>query len=358
MLLTIITISTFYLSAIREPNKRYSGASWRGPLPPSNFEKLLPKRRINYLIIFTTEHSTNKAAQLWKGANEISGHYIVSRNGEVLQFVENEDIAYHAGNRFFNEHSIAVALEGYAEPLRSKPEAYAATLHTVEQFKSLVALIRWLCETYSIPMDRAHLIGKNQVPGSPEPNGAPFESKYWGGATNKYSPGNSWNWTRFMQALGRESINLVVEAQADVPVTSMPYEKAPVITTLWRGQQAVCYDQTQSHWLIYVCGVEAAQPGLPAGEYHWDGWIPKEMASLISFRKPLTSNITNGSTQLDVYENRAPREDEAPSTKVSKDKSLAATGNTYIRATGQKAVEIYLQNPTHPKTGWIYLNSP
>jgi hypothetical protein len=42
-----------------------------------------------------------------------SSHYVVSRRGEVVQLVSVSDVAWHAGNRWTNRHSIGIEHEGW-----------------------------------------------------------------------------------------------------------------------------------------------------------------------------------------------------------------------------------------------------
>ena len=87
--------------------------------------------------------------------------------------LHHEDVGWHAGNREYNERSIGIEHEGTI----SDPENY-----TMAMIESSARLTRWLCETLNIPMDRNHIIGHVEVPG-----------------TTHTDPGPYWPWDTFMQ---------------------------------------------------------------------------------------------------------------------------------------------------------------
>jgi peptidoglycan hydrolase-like protein with peptidoglycan-binding domain len=52
-------------------------------------------------------------------------------------------------------------------------------------YRSSAALTAYLCNRYSIPKDRAHIVGHSEVPGN-----------------DHTDPGPNWNWTYYMQLVG------------------------------------------------------------------------------------------------------------------------------------------------------------
>lgn len=65
---------------------------------------------------------------------------------------------YPAGtdpNISLNRQSLSIEVEGYTATIQQ-------TI-TPAQFKALVDLVRWACDTYGIPKDRAHIIGHREV---------------------------------------------------------------------------------------------------------------------------------------------------------------------------------------------------
>ncbi|MCX6952706.1 MAG: peptidoglycan recognition family protein [Verrucomicrobia bacterium] len=247
------------------PDAEWVGCSQRG----SHSARRQPVRRI---VFYTTEHPVLHSVRLWRDDPHVTGHYIVKKDGGVLQFISDSEMAYHAGNRAFNEDSIAVACEGYADAWKGE---FKEDGLTEVQRTSLARLVQWLCARYGVVADRQHLMGKNQVPGvttAEYPLSGPF---CWGGAGNRYAPGAGWNWTELMERLGRKPKMTVLEVGEDTPVQSLPAKDAPVVSKLWAGQRVVAYDETESHVLVFVVGRSVEQPYLGSGEYHWDGWVSK-----------------------------------------------------------------------------------
>jgi AmpD protein len=101
---------------------------------------------------------------------EVSAHFVVRRDGELLQFVSCDRRAWHAGRSSFrgrencNDFSVGIELEGL------EGEAFAPV-----QYRVLVALLRDLRAAYPI----THVAGHEHVaPGRKADPGAAFD---WGG---------------------------------------------------------------------------------------------------------------------------------------------------------------------------------
>ncbi|HJQ31286.1 MAG TPA: papain-like cysteine protease family protein, partial [Pyrinomonadaceae bacterium] len=77
----------------------------------------------------------------------VSAHYVVGQDGEVVQMVMHKDVAWHAGSA--NSHSIGIEHVANTRGL----------LPTAAQYCASAALVRWLCDTFSIPIDRQHIQG-------------------------------------------------------------------------------------------------------------------------------------------------------------------------------------------------------
>jgi subtilisin family serine protease len=110
----------------------------------------------------------------------VSAHYIVGQDGEVVQMVQDANIAFHANAA--NRNSIGI------EHVARAPRAFGAQdqglFPTAVQYASSAALVRWLCEQYSIPMDREHILGHSEADSN---------------TTHRGCPNAVWNWDYFMQ---------------------------------------------------------------------------------------------------------------------------------------------------------------
>jgi N-acetyl-anhydromuramyl-L-alanine amidase AmpD len=104
-----------------------------------------------------------------------SAHYVVGQDGEVVQMVHHNDIAYHATSA--NNDSIGI--EHVARVARKIPGMDPTPI----QYENSAALVRWLCEQYNIPMDRTHIIGHAQAAKT----------------THQDCPNAVWDWKYYMR---------------------------------------------------------------------------------------------------------------------------------------------------------------
>jgi hypothetical protein len=263
--------------------------------------------------------------------------------------VRDADTAYHCGNLAYNYQSIGIEQEGWAD---GNP-AGNFSWQTDAQRTALENLIDWLHTQYNIPLDRAHIIGHNQVP-SPGTSvsgscGTCSPSSQWGGCCNHYDPGAWFNWRQLMTDLGRTPTFSVVSVQSAASITTLPQSGAPVIVPVSSGQKFVAYDYYNGYYLVFLSGKELVQTGLVSDEYHWDGWIP-------------ATNVTvdNSLTQLEVV-NAFPFRwviHSSPSLLASvvgrtiDGKRYVATGNTAV-ADGYTWREFYIATTANSvATGW------
>jgi N-acetyl-anhydromuramyl-L-alanine amidase AmpD len=113
-----------------------------------------------------------------------SSHYVVSRRGEVVQLVSVTDVAWHAGNRWTNRHSIGIEHEGWT---------YRGGF-TDSQYRASARLVGYLAHRYGIPLDREHVIGHNEVPN-------PLRPGFGGGIDGHQDPGRRWRWAHYMRLI-------------------------------------------------------------------------------------------------------------------------------------------------------------
>jgi hypothetical protein len=141
--------------------------------------------KIDYIVIHDTEGSWDTALQLVQDPTYLGWHYTVrSSDGQIAAHLDPKDIGWHAGNWYVNMHSIGVEHEGFA--------AQGSTWYTESLYESSAALVRHLAHRYGVPIDRAHIIGHDQVPGITPANVA---GMHW-------DPGPYWDWEHYMSLLG------------------------------------------------------------------------------------------------------------------------------------------------------------
>ncbi|WP_308130000.1 N-acetylmuramoyl-L-alanine amidase [Kitasatospora aureofaciens] len=142
---------------------------------------------IQYIVIHDTEGGFAGSISAFQNpSNQASAHYIVrSSDGHVTQLVNTNNVAWHAGNKTVNMHSIGVEHEGYAFPT-DRPTWYSEQL-----YQSSAALVGYLANRFGIPLDRQHIIGHDDVPGPLQANVA---GMHW-------DPGTFWDWSHYMDLL-------------------------------------------------------------------------------------------------------------------------------------------------------------
>ena len=79
-----------------------------------NFEiKRRKKKQVKYLVFHYTGMKSEKSAidRLTKIQSEVSSHYLIKKNGEILRLVPDLYVAWHSGkSEWFNEKSLSEIL--------------------------------------------------------------------------------------------------------------------------------------------------------------------------------------------------------------------------------------------------------
>jgi N-acetyl-anhydromuramyl-L-alanine amidase AmpD len=128
---------------------------------------------IEYVVIHYTDISYERTLRAFNiRAADVSSHYVVRGDGHIAQIVGEADTAWHSGNYWFNISSIGIELE---------LDRITNPVFTAEEYYAAAALVCGIAGRYGIPLDRAHIIGHNEVPGSTHTD-----------------PGPTWGWPHFM----------------------------------------------------------------------------------------------------------------------------------------------------------------
>ncbi|MEU6573855.1 N-acetylmuramoyl-L-alanine amidase [Streptomyces sp. NPDC046805] len=133
---------------------------------------------IDRVVIHVTQGGYDSAVKVFQDpAHGAAAHYIVRKDGRVTQLIRELDVAFHAGNREYNERSVGIEHEGFVED---------ASSFTDEMYAASARLTTAICGRYGIPVDREHVIGHAEVPG-----------------TDHTDPGPHWDWDRYMRLVRR-----------------------------------------------------------------------------------------------------------------------------------------------------------
>ncbi|TMU84357.1 N-acetylmuramoyl-L-alanine amidase [Bacillus sp. BHET2] len=143
-------------------------------------------QEIKYIVLHDTEISYDLTKTVFQREwTQASAHYVIrSSDGDITQMVDNKDIAWHAGNWYFNSKSIGIEHEGIA--------IEGAAWYNEQLYHASARLVKHLSKEYNIPLDRDHIIAHDEVPGTSETRQP----------TMHWDPGPFWDWAHYMQVLG------------------------------------------------------------------------------------------------------------------------------------------------------------
>jgi hypothetical protein len=153
----------------------FRGARWVAA-SPANFRwaDRPDDYAIDMVVIHVTQGDFDSAVKAFKDpSHRAAAHYIVRRDGHVTQMIRELDVAFHAGNRAYNERSVGIEHEGFVDRASSFTDA---------MYTASARLTAGICGRYGIPVDRKHIIGHVEVPG-----------------TDHTDPGPYWDWDRYMR---------------------------------------------------------------------------------------------------------------------------------------------------------------
>ncbi|MEV8567833.1 N-acetylmuramoyl-L-alanine amidase [Streptomyces sp. NPDC051322] len=153
----------------------FAGARWAAASPANYRRADRPDDYpIDRVVVHVVQGSYAVALKVFRDpAHGASAHYVVGKQGEVAQTVRELDVAFHAGNRDYNERSIGIEHEGWVDVPASFTDA---------MYRSSARLTAGICARYGIPVDRKHIIGHAEVPGA-----------------DHTDPGRYWDWGHYLR---------------------------------------------------------------------------------------------------------------------------------------------------------------
>ncbi|MFB7368486.1 N-acetylmuramoyl-L-alanine amidase [Streptomyces sp. NPDC056222] len=141
---------------------------------------------IEYIVVHDTEATWDVTLKLVQDPTYVSWQYSLrSSDGHIAQHLPLKDVGWHAGNWFVNAKSVGLEHEGFL----TAPDSW----YTEAMYRTSARLVRYLAQRYDIPLDRQHILGHDNVPGT-------VTSTIRGMHTD---PGPYWDWAHYFQLLGR-----------------------------------------------------------------------------------------------------------------------------------------------------------
>ncbi|MFF4255972.1 N-acetylmuramoyl-L-alanine amidase [Streptomyces sp. NPDC001663] len=159
----------------------FRGARWVAASPANYRRADRPDDySIDRVVVHVTQGGFSSAVKAFQDPDHrAAAHYIVRKDGRITQMIRELDVAFHAGNREYNERSVGIEHEGFVERRSSFTDA---------MYASSARLTAGICRRYDIPVDREHIIGHVEVPG-----------------TDHTDPGPYWDWDRYMKLVRQAS---------------------------------------------------------------------------------------------------------------------------------------------------------
>jgi hypothetical protein len=182
--------------------------------PATTRRRIGRRATIDSIVVHATEgHFVGSVRWLRNPRSHGSAHFVVARDGRVAQLVSVTDVAWHAGNNYWNRHSIGIEHESFTFRGGFTPAEYRASAQ----------LVAYLAHRYGITVDRKHIIGHDEVPN-------PYRPGMRGGADGHQDPGRYWKWAHYMTLV--RSYARHAEQPRYVHATPAPSPPAAVVSGL------------------------------------------------------------------------------------------------------------------------------
>ena len=141
------------------------------------------QQKIEYIVIHDAEGYFDSTTRLAQDPEWVSWHYTMrSSDGHTAQHLKAKNVGWHAGNWYVNAKAIGIEHEGFAAQ---------GTWYTEAMYRSSAKLVRYLAQKFDIPLDRQHIIGHDNVPGTVA---GTVRGMHW-------DPGPYWNWSHYLDLL-------------------------------------------------------------------------------------------------------------------------------------------------------------
>lgn len=145
--------------------------------------------RVLQVVIHDIEGTAQDALSIFQDANQqVSVHYIVDSDGTVYQVLHDRDIGYHAGNYWYNQHSIGIEHAGFA--------ATGWKWYNATEYLASAKLTAYLVKKYHIPPDHDHIVAHGTIP-------APSLAT----TPNHVDPGPYWLWDYYLGLVRKNRVS-------------------------------------------------------------------------------------------------------------------------------------------------------
>src|SRR5947207_1132935 len=224
---------------------------------------------IDSIMIHDTEETYEGTVVAFTKPGAVSAaHYAVSgedgsSDPAVTQFAADKDWVRSVNNWWFNQTSIGVEHIGFAVA----PAGY----YTQELYKRSADLVGWAVWKYGIPLDRAHILGHDNIPNS-------IDNPH----VQHWDPGPSWDWPYYMdlvRAAYERWSHHAPPPPAEIPAQfTKPSHRIRLISV---GDEL----RSARDWFLWTTGAQSAVTNVYAGH---DG-------------RPALSTLVNGASNPSAF---------------------------------------------------------
>lgn len=145
-------------------------------------------------VDFVTVHDIEGTAAdaigiFWDNTSQVSVHYVVDTDGTVYQTLREKDVAWQAGNYWYNQRSVGIEHTGF--------DATGYQWYNATEYLGSAKLAAYLLTKYGIPLDHDHVMSHGTTP-------APT----LGTSPNHVDPGPYWLWDYYLGLINQQGVPL------------------------------------------------------------------------------------------------------------------------------------------------------
>src|SRR5438552_2922548 len=138
---------------------------------------------ITHVVIHSSEGTAVAAINSFEApTSNVCAHYVIDNDGTVYQMAHEKDVAFQAGNLWFNQHSVGIEHTGFA--------ARGYRWYNTTEYLASAKLVAYLLNKYHIPLEHNHIVSHGTVPA---PNLA--------NTPNHVDPGPYWLWDYYLNLI-------------------------------------------------------------------------------------------------------------------------------------------------------------
>ena len=145
---------------------------------------------VDFVTVHDIEGTAADAISIfWDSTSQVSVHYVVDTDGTVYQTLREKDVAYQAGNYWYNQRAVGIEHTGF--------DATGYQWYNATEYLASAQLAAYLLTKYGIPLDHDHVMSHGTTP-------APT----LGTSPNHVDPGPYWLWDYYLGLINQQGVPL------------------------------------------------------------------------------------------------------------------------------------------------------